>query len=249
MTFHPNDKKLIWDRRLNLKGTKMFVTEDYEPEVMEIRRRLTPIAIEAKRQGLRPSYVEKGTLVVMGKMYTTETLDELPKSLKDITMSCSQNDSMLAFFRKHNPLSNHSHAPFDLEDMSYNCSEQYFLSTKCQTYGHTEAANRIMKETNPATMVQIAKICQGYNRKWEKTRYDVMLKGCEAKFDQNWEHQKYLLETGEKTLVEGSRFDTTWGVGLDFTDRRIFDEANWKGRNLLGTVLEQVRTRHNNLEY
>ena len=98
-----------------------------------------------------------------------------------------------------------------------------------------------MEDTNPATMVQTAKICRGFNQKWESIQYDVMFTGCTAKFEQNEGHRKYLLDTGDKTLIEGSRFDRTWGVGLDFTDKRIFDTTNWLGRNLLGNVLEKVR--------
>ena len=107
---HPNDKMLVWRNRFNLKGSRIVIEE-----VIEKRRQLTPIAFEARRQNLR-AHVQSDKLIVDNKAYTTETLNELPESLKDISMSCSQNDTMLAFFRKYNPLSNHSHAPFELEE-------------------------------------------------------------------------------------------------------------------------------------
>ena len=53
--------------------------------------------------------------------------------------------------------------------------------------------------------------------------------------------RQILLDTGDKTLVEGSPFDKIWGVGIADNDDRILNEANWRGKNLLGKALEEVR--------
>jgi ribA/ribD-fused uncharacterized protein len=61
------------------------------------------------------------------------------------------------------------------------------------------------------------------------------------KFEQNEGFRKELLDTGDKILVEASPYDTIWGVGLSEDDPLILDEKNWKGTNLLGVSLMEVR--------
>jgi ribA/ribD-fused uncharacterized protein len=50
-----------------------------------------------------------------------------------------------------------------------------------------------------------------------------------------------LRATIGKKLVEGSPSDIIWGVGIAKDDPVILDEANWRGQNLLGRALMQVR--------
>lgn len=35
--------------------------------------------------------------------------------------------------------------------------------------------------------------------------------------------------------------DSVWGIGLSADDVDIFDKTKWKGQNLLGKVLMQIR--------
>ena len=82
---------------------------------------------------------------------------------------------------------------------------------------------------------------RNYNDKiWSEKRYQIMVNVLKEKFRKP-ELQEILLATGNKCLVEGSPFDKIWGVGIAFNDDRIFDEKNWRGQNLLGKALEEVR--------
>ena len=42
--------------------------------------------------------------------------------------------------------------------------------------------------------------------------------------------------------------DTIWGIGLYANDDDVLDESKWKGRNLLGEVLMQIRQYFFNLK-
>lgn len=56
--------------------------------------------------------------------------------------------------------------------------------------------------------------------------------------------------TGDKILAEASPYDTIWGIGLEASHPDVTCPEKWKGKNLLGKNLMQVRTelRENNME-
>ena len=60
-------------------------------------------------------------------------------------------------------------------------------------------------------------------------------------FRQNYGLRKVLLETDGMTLVEASPYDEIWGIGLDAKDPQAVDRAQWRGWNLLGEILTNVR--------
>ena len=53
--------------------------------------------------------------------------------------------------------------------------------------------------------------------------------------------KNYLLKTGDKILVEASPYDDIWGIKMRKEDKGVTNPNNWKGTNLLGFVLMQVR--------
>lgn len=50
----------------------------------------------------------------------------------------------------------------------------------------------------------------------------------------------YLLESEDRQLGEASR-DTTWGIGLTLMDKNVLSPQHWRGDNLMGTTLMEVR--------
>jgi len=50
-----------------------------------------------------------------------------------------------------------------------------------------------------------------------------------------------LLATDDKILVEVNPRDNIWGIGMDEDNPDIYDETKWRGLNLLGKVLMEVR--------
>jgi len=50
-----------------------------------------------------------------------------------------------------------------------------------------------------------------------------------------------LLETKGTTIVEASPYDTIWGIGMAEDHPDVMDEAKWKGENLLGKALTELR--------
>jgi len=50
-----------------------------------------------------------------------------------------------------------------------------------------------------------------------------------------------LLETYPRVLVEASPYDAIWGIGLDVDDPLAYNRDTWKGLNLLGFIITEVR--------
>ncbi len=76
---------------------------------------------------------------------------------------------------------------------------------------------------------------------WEAQVKDTLMAGLTAKFQQNPHLAHYLVNTGEKSLVEAN--DNIWGNGLSLYHKEGLNPMAWKGQNRLGISLEQVRTQ------
>ena len=70
---------------------------------------------------------------------------------------------------------------------------------------------------------------------------EIVKKGNFAKFSQSNQLMEYLLGTGNKILVEASPKDTIWGIGLSEDSPKACNPHLWRGENLLGFALMDVR--------
>jgi len=75
----------------------------------------------------------------------------------------------------------------------------------------------------------------------EAQRYEIVTQGNIHKFSQNLPFADYLLATGNRVLVEASPRDTIWGIGLGGENPKAQHPDTWRGLNLLGFALMEVR--------
>lgn len=124
------------------------------------------------------------------------------------------------------------------------CSEQAFMYCKARYFRDIETAVQILDALLPEEAKALGRQVKNYNdSEWSKVRYNFMRSVNLYKYKQDWRLRKLLLnpEYDGKTFVEASPVDYIWGVGLDETDPKIENSVNWKGQNLLGQVLTEVR--------
>ena len=125
-------------------------------------------------------------------------------------------------------------------------SEQYFMYEKAKAFGDEETAMRILFEgKDPKQAKSLGRKVKGYSDEvWDKMRYKVMVRANLLKYLQNKDLEKLLLndEFEGKNFCEASPIDIVWGVGLAENDPLIDDESNWRGQNLLGKALDEVRS-------
>lgn len=132
---------------------------------------------------------------------------------------------------------------FIIDGITYNCAEQYMMAEKARNFpGNESLLKTILTETDPSKHKKYGRQVKNYDDKiWNNKRKDVVVKGNLAKFSQNENLKRYLLNTGDKVLVEASPYDGIWGIRMKMTDSGVYDPRNWKGANLLGFALMEVR--------
>ena len=69
----------------------------------------------------------------------------------------------------------------------------------------------------------------------------AVLSGNWCKFSQNRDLREFLLSTGDCVLVEASPYDNIWGIRLSASSSEAQDPMKWRGQNLLGFALMEVR--------
>ena len=140
-------------------------------------------------------------------------------------------------------MSNWYPAGFKYAGKSFISSEQFMMYQKMMTFGQYKIALDIMKTPDPKECKSLGRtpIRNWDSVLWDRIRYVVVKRGIRAKFFQNKDLLKSLLDTGDAILAECSPTDRNWGIGLDSDDPARFDVNKWTGENLLGRTLMEVR--------
>ena len=134
-------------------------------------------------------------------------------------------------------------AEFDYARKHFTSIEQYMMYQKVAMFRQYDLADQIMATDDPATCKKLGrtKFPEFDSAVWDKTRMTVVKRGVKAKFRQNEPLLEKLLATGSALLAECSPYDEIWGIGVGIDDPAHNDVGRWKGRNLLGRILMEVR--------
>jgi ribA/ribD-fused uncharacterized protein len=146
------------------------------------------------------------------------------------------------FFRPEAPFSQWHPARFELAGHVFGCAEQYMMYGKAILFEDPEAAARILEAGSPRQHKALGRQVRHFDERiWKANRERIVGEGSRAKFTQNPALRQALLDTAGTQLVEASPFDRIWGIGLAASDPRAEDPSKWRGQNLLGKILTQLR--------
>lgn len=138
---------------------------------------------------------------------------------------------------------------FTIDGIEYNCCEQYMMAKKALTFNDQESYKMIMYADNPRDQKAFGRRVKNFNADvWAVISREVVYQGNYAKFTQNPELKKQLMETGDREIVEASPYDKIWGIGLGEEDPRALDKSQWQGTNWLGEAIMRVRETLRNEE-
>lgn len=131
---------------------------------------------------------------------------------------------------------------FTVDNIIYHTAEQYMMAQKAILFGDDEVCKKIMAANNPGEYKKLGRQIRNFDQqKWDKHKYDIVVKGNTAKFSQNDNIKYFLLNTGDRILVEASPYDGIWGIAMSKNDPNIENPLMWKGENLLGFALMDTR--------
>ncbi|QRP51145.1 NADAR family protein [Amycolatopsis sp. FDAARGOS 1241] len=133
-------------------------------------------------------------------------------------------------------------AAFEREGRIFATAEHYMMWRKAVLFGDAAAAAKILAAKHPGQAKAFGREVRGFEADvWNAHRFEIVVEGNAAKFGQNAGLGQYLGNTGERVLVEASPVDRVWGIGLAPDDRRVGEPRAWRGLNLLGFALMEVR--------
>ncbi|MEO5624996.1 MAG: NADAR family protein [Dokdonella sp.] len=133
-------------------------------------------------------------------------------------------------------------APFVVDGSLYPTAEHFMMAQKASLFGDHATRERVLQAATPEAAKALGRQVQGFDENiWLKNRFAIVVRANEAKFSQNAELRRFLVQTGSRILVEASPVDRIWGIGLAQDDDRTNNPNLWRGLNLLGFALMQVR--------
>lgn len=133
---------------------------------------------------------------------------------------------------------------FTIDEIEYNCTEQYMMAEKARFFQDNESLEKIMKSNSPRSQKAYGRKVKNFNAEsWSAYAKSVVFKANMAKFSQNKNLLNELFKTKGTTLVEASPYDKIWGIGLSEDNPDTLDRSKWRGTNWLGEVLNDVRDK------
>jgi len=133
-------------------------------------------------------------------------------------------------------------SPFVVEDIVYKTAEHWMMAQKALLFEDRKIFEKIISANKPADAKELGRYVIGFDEQvWDDHKFEIVKNGNIYKFNQNALLANYLLNTGDRVLVEASPVDKIWGVGLSQDDDAITNIYAWRGENLLGFALMEVR--------
>jgi ribA/ribD-fused uncharacterized protein len=130
-------------------------------------------------------------------------------------------------------------SPFIVDGMTYQTAEHWMMAQKALLFDDKEQYQNIIATDSPAKAKKLGRLVKNFDGElWSANAFIFVTEGNLHKFSQHEALKTFLLNTGNKIIVEASPFDKIWGIG---TSAQVTDVTKWKGTNLLGFALMEVR--------
>jgi ribA/ribD-fused uncharacterized protein len=133
---------------------------------------------------------------------------------------------------------------FTVDGVSYPTAEHWMMAGKARLFNDPDGLAAVLAAPSPGAAKAAGRKVRGFDdERWAANRYELVVAGNLAKFGQHAELGAFLRTTGTRVLVEASPFDRIWGIGMAATNPAAASPSAWRGLNLLGFALMEVRER------
>ena len=138
-------------------------------------------------------------------------------------------------------------SPFVVDGVTYATAEHWMMAAKARLFEDQEAERRVLAAGHPSQAKNAGRLVRGFDEQtWRRERFGIVVEGSVHKFTAHEDLREFLLNTGDRVLVEASPVDRVWGIGLAADDEAANNPERWRGPNLLGFALMGARDRLRN---
>ncbi|MCF6350420.1 MAG: NADAR family protein [Flavobacteriaceae bacterium] len=135
---------------------------------------------------------------------------------------------------------------FTIEEITYKSAEHFMMAEKARLFNDQSILDKIIKCKSPEAAKKLGRQVKNFNLEiWNNKRLEIVKKANYHKFNQNSKLKTFLLQTKKRILVEASPVDKIWGIGMAEDNESAQNPKKWKGLNLLGFALMEVRDELN----
>ena len=132
--------------------------------------------------------------------------------------------------------------PFTVGNIVYKTAEHWMMAQKALLFNDLECFEKIVHTGTPKVAKELGREVKNFDEEvWNNHKYEIVKVGNIHKFNQNIDIFDFLVNTAEKVIVEASPVDAIWGIGLSQDSDYIDNIYCWRGQNLLGFALMEVR--------
>jgi ribA/ribD-fused uncharacterized protein len=136
---------------------------------------------------------------------------------------------------------------FTVDGISYATAEHWVMAKKALLFNDPESFDLITTASKPSVAKALGRTVKNFDaEKWNANAFEFVVEGNLHKFSQHEDLKQFLLQTNDTIIVEASPVDPIWGIGLPQDAEEARDPFKWKGPNLLGFALMDVRDRLKN---
>ena len=133
-------------------------------------------------------------------------------------------------------------ATFTVNGILYPTAEHWMMVKKAELFHDEDMVKEILAAEKPAVAKELGRKVKNFDpEKWKALSYEIVVEGNKHKFSQNESMKTFLIYTGKKVIVEAAPRDTIWGIGLSQNNYDAMNPFKWRGTNLLGFALMEVR--------
>lgn len=139
-------------------------------------------------------------------------------------------------------------AEFKEDGFVYKTAEHYMMANKAKLFNDMEVFERIIKQDSPKAVKDLGRQIKKFDSNiWDDKKYEIVKQGNHLKFSQNEALKQFLKQTKNKIIAEASPVDVIWGIGLAEENSKSLNPVEWRGQNLLGFALMEVRDELNKI--
>lgn len=133
---------------------------------------------------------------------------------------------------------------FTIDHIVYKTAEHYMMAEKARLFKDEEVLKEILAVDHPHDAKKLGRKVKNFDPAvWDDHKFQIVVDGNYAKFSQHEDLKEFLRNTGTRVLVEASPRDRIWGIGMGQSNENAPNPNLWRGHNLLGYALMEVRDK------